>query len=76
VTPDVILADCHLDAGDDGLEVIRTLRSLYGDVPAILITADRTELLARRAVAARVEMLTKPVPAAQLRSMLAGLKPG
>jgi len=45
-------------------------------VPAILITADRTELLARRAVAARVEMLTKPVPAAQLRSMLAGLKPG
>lgn len=76
VTPDVILADCHLDAGGDGLEVIRTLRSLYGDVPAILITADRTELLARRAVAARVEMLTKPVPAAQLRSMLAGLKPG
>jgi signal transduction histidine kinase len=76
VTPDVILADCHLDAGGDGLEVIRTLRGLYGDVPAILITADRTEMLARRAVAARVEMLSKPVPAAQLRTMLAGLKPG
>lgn len=76
VIPDVILADCHLDAGGDGLDVIRTLRGLYGDVPAILITADRTEMLARRAVAARVEMLTKPVPAAHLRSMLAALKPG
>jgi signal transduction histidine kinase/CheY-like chemotaxis protein len=75
VTPDVILADRHLDAGGDGLDVIRTLRGLYGDVPAILITADRSEALARRAVAARVGMLTKPVQAPQLRAMLAGLKP-
>jgi hypothetical protein len=76
VAPDVILADCHLGAGADGLEVIRTLRGRYGDVPAILITADRTEALARRAVAARVQMLTKPVQATRLRAMLAGLKPG
>jgi hypothetical protein len=41
-----------------------------------LITADRTEALARRAVAARVQMLTKPVQATRLRAMLAGLKPG
>ena len=76
VAPDVILADCHLDHGEDGLEVVRKLRALHGDIPAILITADRTETLARRAVAARVEMLTKPVPAPQLRSMLGGVKRG
>ncbi|MGG7564961.1 PAS-domain containing protein [Rhodovulum sp. DZ06] len=76
VSPDVILADCHLDHGEDGLEVVRKLRARYGDLPAILITADRSETLARRAVAARVDMLTKPVPAAQLRTMLGMLKRG
>lgn len=76
VPPDVILADCHLDNGGDGLEAVRALRARHGDMPAILITADRSENVARRAVAARVDMLTKPVPAAQLRRMLGRIARG
>jgi CheY-like chemotaxis protein/anti-sigma regulatory factor (Ser/Thr protein kinase) len=70
VRPDVILADYHLD-GEDGLELIARLRSRWGrDMPALLLTADRSEEL--KAMAARMEVgvLNKPIKPAALRAML------
>src|SRR5690606_25256538 len=40
--PDIVLADYHLD-GEDGLGAIGELRETYGrDLPALLVTADRS----------------------------------
>ncbi|SET85684.1 hybrid sensor histidine kinase/response regulator [Oceanicella actignis] len=76
VAPDVILADYHLDAGADGLDVIRALRARFGPIPAALITADRSDALVRRANAAQVDVLNKPVPPGRLRALLALIAPG
>ncbi len=76
VAPDVILADYHLDDAGDGLDVIRTLRAIHGEIPAALITADRSDALARRAGAAQVELMNKPVPPARLRAFLSMAKSG
>ena len=43
--PAIILADYHLDSGVLGIEAVNRIRHKIGrDVPAILITADRTEV--------------------------------
>ncbi len=42
--PDLVIADFHLDGGADGIACIEAVRRRFGaDVPAILITADRSE---------------------------------
>jgi CheY-like chemotaxis protein/anti-sigma regulatory factor (Ser/Thr protein kinase) len=70
VEPEVILADYHLD-GEDGLELIARLRSLYGeDMPALLLTADRSEELKVMAERMDVGVLNKPIKPAALRAML------
>jgi Na+/proline symporter/signal transduction histidine kinase len=69
--PDLILADLHLDAGPDGLEVVATLRRVWARaVPAALVTADRDPTLRARARAQNVELLYKPVKPAALRALL------
>jgi Na+/proline symporter/signal transduction histidine kinase/ActR/RegA family two-component response regulator len=68
--PDLILADYHLDSGT-GLEVVARIRALWGeDVPAMLVTADRSGEV--RAEADRMEMtvLNKPVKPATLRAAM------
>ncbi len=68
--PDVILADYHLD-GEDGLELIARLRSRHGrDIPALLLTADRSEELKAMAERMEVGVLNKPIKPAALRAML------
>jgi CheY-like chemotaxis protein/two-component sensor histidine kinase len=68
--PDVILADYHLD-GENGLELIARLRSLYGqDMPALLLTADRSDELKALAERMEVGVLNKPIKPAALRAML------
>ena len=43
LSPDIILADYHLGDPENGLDVVLSLRARYGaELPAILITADRT----------------------------------
>ena len=67
----VRLADLHLDAGPDGLDVVDALRRTWGRiVPAALVTADRDPTLRVRARARQVELLHKPVKPASLRALL------
>ena len=68
--PAVIIADYHLDEGD-GLAVIGALRSLLGsDIPAILLTADRSLAVRDAAVGAGITVLHKPLKPAALRALL------
>jgi CheY-like chemotaxis protein len=66
----VIIADYHLDEGD-GLAVIGALRSMLGsDIPAILLTADRSLAVRDAAVEAGITVLHKPLKPAALRALL------
>ncbi|MBB6468919.1 Na+/proline symporter/signal transduction histidine kinase/CheY-like chemotaxis protein [Aminobacter lissarensis] len=68
--PEIILADYHLD-GENGLDVIRSLRAVYGEAtPALLITADRSNEVRAAADQIDVAVLNKPLKPAVLRSMM------
>jgi CheY-like chemotaxis protein len=65
------LVDYHLDTGN-GIEAIVELRRRYGtDIPAILITADRSPRVRDEARAYNVQVLSKPLKPAALRALLA-----
>jgi CheY-like chemotaxis protein/anti-sigma regulatory factor (Ser/Thr protein kinase) len=69
--PDAVLADYHLDEGD-GVDVIVALRWKFGpQLPAALITADRSDEMRLRAFEKDVMVINKPVKPAILRAMLA-----
>jgi Na+/proline symporter/signal transduction histidine kinase/ActR/RegA family two-component response regulator len=69
--PDVLFADYHLDHGEEGLSAIESLRKMLGaELPAVLVTADRSIEVRDRAVAAQVHILNKPLKPAALRALL------
>jgi len=71
LSPDIILADYHLGDPENGLDVVLSLRARYGaELPAILITADRTPEVRDRAAEENVYVLHKPVKPASLRALL------
>jgi len=71
LTPDVILADYHLDNGT-GIEAIIKLRWKFGGhLPAILITADRSRPVRAEASEKDIAFFNKPVKPAALRAQLA-----
>jgi Na+/proline symporter/signal transduction histidine kinase/ActR/RegA family two-component response regulator len=70
VRPNGLLVDYHLDHGN-GIDVIQALRARYGELPAILITADRTAAVREAARAAGIQVLNKPLKPAALRALLA-----
>ena len=71
VSPNGLLVDYHLDRGH-GLDAIVELRRHLGlDLPAILITADRSPLVRDAARAADVQVLNKPIKPAALRALMA-----
>jgi signal transduction histidine kinase len=73
-TPDIVIADQHLDSGDLGTNTITEIRDYLGrPVPALLVTADSSELIDRAAQAAGIELMRKPLKPAQLRALLAHL---
>ena len=72
--PDIIIADQHLDGGDLGTATIAEVRDYLGrPVPALIVTADGSELVAKAARAAGIELMRKPLKPAQLRALLAHL---
>lgn len=67
----VIVADYHLDSGN-GVDVVNRLRIRFKqDFPALLITADRSELVRKKAALNEMPVLNKPVKPAALRAALA-----
>jgi signal transduction histidine kinase/CheY-like chemotaxis protein len=70
-TPTGLLIDYHLDEGN-GIEAIVALRARYGEeLPAILVTADRSPRVREEARARQVKVLNKPMKPAALRALLA-----
>jgi Na+/proline symporter/signal transduction histidine kinase len=71
VAPNGLLVDYHLDHGN-GLAAIAELRGKFGaDLPAILITADRSPLVRDEARQQDVQVLSKPLKPAALRALMA-----
>jgi CheY-like chemotaxis protein len=70
ITPNGLLVDYHLDRGN-GVDAIVALRERCGDVPAILITADRSPTVREQARAQGIQVLHKPIKPAALRALLA-----
>ena len=69
--PTGLLVDYHLDVGN-GIDAITQLRWRLGaDLPAILITADRSPQVRSAAKARDIQVLHKPVKPASLRALLA-----
>lgn len=68
--PNGLLIDYHLDHGN-GIEAIMALRERCGDLPAILITADRSPAVREMARAGGILVLHKPIKPAALRALLA-----
>ncbi|HSF47107.1 MAG TPA: NahK/ErcS family hybrid sensor histidine kinase/response regulator, partial [Burkholderiales bacterium] len=68
--PNGLLVDYHLDQGN-GIEAIIALRRRFGDMPAILITADRSPDVRELARSEGVQILHKPLKPAALRALLA-----
>jgi Na+/proline symporter/CheY-like chemotaxis protein len=72
--PDGLLVDYHLD-GANGIAAIAELRRRLGrqnghDVPAILITADRSMHVREEAQVDGVHLLNKPIKPASLRALI------
>ena len=71
--PDIILADYHLD-GETGLDLIRKLRARFGEaIPAVLVTADRSNEVREAADLMDVPVINKPLKPAVLRSLMTRL---
>jgi signal transduction histidine kinase len=68
--PNGLLVDYHLDHGN-GIEAITELRRRFGDLPAILITADRSPAVREQARTQGIQLLHKPIKPAALRALLA-----
>ncbi|CAH2405373.1 ATP-binding response regulator [Mesorhizobium escarrei] len=72
--PDIVIADQHLDGGDLGTTTIAEVRDYLGRaVPALIVTADGSETVAKAARGAGIELMRKPLKPAQLRALLAHL---
>jgi CheY-like chemotaxis protein len=71
VAPNGLLVDYHLDKGN-GLDAIIELRRRFGaELPAILITADRSPQVRDAAREQDVQVLSKPLKPAALRALMA-----
>jgi PAS domain S-box-containing protein len=72
--PELILADYHLDHGVVGCEVVRHLRDHFAvAIPAVIITADRSDQCRRALQKLGAPLLNKPVKPGKLRAVLSQL---
>lgn len=71
---DIILADYHLDDNRTGFEAIYHMRRhLERDVPAAILTADRSDEIRMLVSSQYMPMLNKPVKPNRLRALVTGL---
>ncbi|MGU9805705.1 UNVERIFIED_CONTAM: response regulator [Pseudomonas sp. CM11] len=72
--PELILADFHLDHGVVGCEVVKHLREHFQQtIPAVIITADRSDQCRRALRKLNAPLLNKPVKPGKLRAVLSQL---
>ena len=72
--PELILADYHLDHGVVGCAVVKHLREHFEqNIPAVIITADRTDQCRRALRRLDAPLLNKPVKPGKLRAVLSQL---
>ena len=70
--PDIALVDYHLDGDDNGVETITRLRAAAKTkIPAIMITANRSEALVQLGEKMGFSVLMKPVQLPRLRALIA-----
>lgn len=70
-SPDIVLADYHLNRGQTGVAVVADLRRRMGlEVPAIVISADRSLTQTSLDASGSIELLRKPVKPAELRALM------
>lgn len=69
--PSLVIADFHLDRGERGTQAVALLRETYGEnLPAIILTADRSPEVAQEIRAAGCELMHKPARPAELRALI------
>lgn len=74
VAPDAILADYHLDRGLTGWDVVLAVRGRFAQaLPAVMITADRSDQCRQQLQGCGVPVLNKPVKPGKMRSVLSHL---
>ncbi|MBW8352993.1 MAG: response regulator [Pseudomonas sp.] len=72
--PELILADYHLDHGVTGCQVVQQLREHFQQpLPAVIITADRSDQCRRALQQLGAPLLNKPVKPGKLRAVLSQL---
>jgi len=77
VAPDAILADYHLDHGLTGWDVVLSVRGRFNQaLPAVMITADRSDQCRQQLQGCGVPVLNKPVKPGKMRSVLSHLLAG
>lgn len=73
--PNLILADYHLDQSLLGTDAIADIRqALNGEIPAIVITADRSQQMKKAVAEAGFGLIHKPLKPAVLRKLISRLR--
>ncbi len=68
--PGLVIADLHLDGGEDGAAAVLTLRRHYGgDIPAIMVSGDVSQPTRDRVIGLGLPLLEKPVAPLRLRTL-------
>jgi len=72
--PQLVVADYHLDHGRTGIQAVQEIRArLNRDIPAVILTADRSDEVMAEVKSIGAHLLNKPLKPARLRSLLAHL---
>ncbi|MEE4317392.1 MAG: ATP-binding protein, partial [Erythrobacter sp.] len=73
----LMLADYHLEDGLTGDEAVARIRAVHREnLPAAIVTADRSEEVKAKLSALDLPILTKPIKPAQLRALLRQIATG
>ncbi len=73
ILPDFFLVDHHLGDGMTGVEFLRLMRARHGEVPARIVTANRSPEVRAQCAAAGIGMLMKPIDPRALEAVLQDL---
>jgi two-component system, sensor histidine kinase len=70
ILPDFFLVDYQLGDGITGVEFLRLMRARYGDVPARIVTANRSPEVRAMCQSAGIGMLMKPIDPRAIEALI------